>query len=149
MADGTDGFVVRMETHVAAPAATVFAFLIDPDKLLRWISNGATMEAHPGGLYLLQKVAGRNTARGTFKEVVPVHRLAYTFGWDENPAVPPGSSLVEIDLVEQNGGTLVRMTHSGLPTDEDRANHEKGWKHYFARLGTVAAGGTVGPDQKW
>ena len=144
-----DGFVVRTETQVAAPAATVFAFLIDPDKLLRWMGNSATMEAHPGGLYLLQKVAGRNTARGTFKEVVPVHRLAYTFGWDENPAVPPGSSLVEIDLVEQSGGTLVRMTHSGLPTEEDRANHEKGWKHYFERLGTVAAGGKVGPDQKW
>jgi uncharacterized protein YndB with AHSA1/START domain len=149
MADGTNGFVVRTETHVAAPPATVFAFLIDPDKLLRWIGNGATMEPQPGGLYLLQKIAGRNTARGTFKEVVPVHRLAYTFGWDENPAVPPGSSLVEIDLVEQSGGTLVRMTHSGLPTEEDRANHEKGWKHYFERLGTVAAGGKVGPDQKW
>ncbi|MBW8856449.1 MAG: SRPBCC domain-containing protein, partial [Bradyrhizobium sp.] len=70
-----DGFVVRTETQVSAPAATVFAFLIDPDKLLRWMGNGATMEAHPGGLYLLEKVAGRNTARGTFKEVVPVHRL--------------------------------------------------------------------------
>jgi uncharacterized protein YndB with AHSA1/START domain len=144
-----DGFTVRTETHVAAPAATVFAFLIDPDKLLRWMGNGATMEAHPGGLYLLEKVAGRNTARGTFKEVVPVHRLAYTFGWDENPDVPPDSSLVEIDLIEENGGTLVRMTHSGLPTEEDRANHEKGWRHYFERLGKVAAGGTVGPDQKW
>jgi uncharacterized protein YndB with AHSA1/START domain len=144
-----DGFVVQTETHIAAPAATVFAFLIDPDKLLRWMGNGATMEAHPGGLYLLEKVAGRNTVRGTFKEVVPVHRLAYSFGWDENPDVPPNSTLVEIDLIEQNGGTLVRMTHSGLPTEQDRANHEKGWKHYFERLGTVAAGGSVGPDQKW
>jgi hypothetical protein len=41
------------------------------------------------------------------------------------------------------------MTHSGLPTEEERAGHEKGWKHYFERLGTVAAGGNVGPDQKW
>ncbi|GAB2176025.1 SRPBCC family protein [Dongia sp. agr-C8] len=144
-----DGFVLRTETQVAAPAATVFAFLIDPEKLLRWIGNGATMEAQPGGLYLLEKVSGRNTARGTFKEVVPVHRLSYTFGWDEDPGVPPGSSLVEIDLIEQNGGTLVRMTHSGLPTEQDRANHEKGWKHYLERLSAVAAGATVGPDQKW
>lgn len=144
-----DGFVVSTETQVAAPAATVFAFLIDPEKLLRWIGNGATMEPRPGGLYLLEKVSARNTARGTFKEVVPVHRLAYTFGWDENPGVPPGSSLVEIDLIEQNGGTLVRMTHSGLPTEEDRANHEKGWKHYLERLSVVAPGGTVGPDEKW
>jgi uncharacterized protein YndB with AHSA1/START domain len=32
---------------------------------------------------------------------VPVHRLAYSFGWDGSEEVPPGSSLVEIDLMEQ------------------------------------------------
>jgi uncharacterized protein YndB with AHSA1/START domain len=47
--------------------------------------------------------------------VVPVHRLAYSFGWDGNEVVPPGSSLVEIDLIEQPDGTLLRVTHSGLP----------------------------------
>jgi uncharacterized protein YndB with AHSA1/START domain len=144
-----DGFTVRTETQVAAPAATVFAFLIDPEKLLRWMGNGATLDAHPGGLYLIEKVAGKNTVRGTFKEVVPVHRLAYSFGWDENPEVPPNSSLVEIDLIEQNGGTLVRMTHSGLPNEQARSDHEKGWKHYVSRLATVAAGGTVDHDKKW
>ena len=38
-------------------------------------------------------------------EVVPVHRLAYSFGWDDSEVVPPGSSLVEIDLIEQPDGT--------------------------------------------
>jgi uncharacterized protein YndB with AHSA1/START domain len=147
MADGTDGFVVRTETHVAAPPATVFAFLIDPDKLLRWIGNGATMEPQPGGLYLLQKIAGRNTARGTFKEVVPVHRLAYTFGWEGGQEVPPGSSLIEIDLIERDGGTLLRMTHSGLPSEAQAAAHATGWAHYLERL-TIAAGGKdPGPDR--
>jgi len=144
-----DDFVVRTETQVAAPPATVFAFLIDPDKLMRWMGNGATMEPHPGGLYLLKEVAGKSTARGQFREVVPVHRLAYSFGWEDRPGVPPGSGLVEIDLIEQAGGTLVRMTHSGLPNEEERAGHEKGWKHYLSRLATVAPGGSVEPDKKW
>ena len=26
-----------------------------------------------------------------------------------------GQSLIEIDLIEHDGGTLLRMTHSGLP----------------------------------
>ena len=70
---------------------------------------------HPGGLYLLKGV-GSATARGTFREVVPVHRLAYSFGWEGNEEVSPGSGLIEIDLIEQDGGTLLRMTHSGLPS---------------------------------
>ena len=78
----------------------------------------ATTDAHPGGLYLVKDVAGRpgRTARGRFREVVPVHRLAYSFGWEGDEAVPPGSSLVEIDLLDRDGGTLVRMTHTDFPT---------------------------------
>jgi hypothetical protein len=32
---------------------------------------------HPGGLHLLKGINKRRVARGTFREVVPVHRLAY------------------------------------------------------------------------
>ena len=109
-----ESLVVRRETQVAAPPAAVFAFLTDPEKIMRWMGTEATTEAHPGGLYLFKGVGGRS-ARGAFREVVPVHRLAYSFGWEGNEAVPPGSSLIEIDLVEQNGGTLLRMTQTGLP----------------------------------
>ena len=145
----TESFVVRRETQIPAPPATVFAFFIDPDKLLRWMGNGATMEPQPGGLYLLKDVSGRATARGTFKEVVPVHRLAYSFGWDHSTEVPAGSSLVEIDLEERDGGTLVRFTHSGLPNEQQRKEHEKGWVHYIDRLTQVLSGKDVGPDKKW
>ena len=98
--------VVRRETHIAAPPAAVFALLTDPEKILRWMGTEAEMEPRPGGLYLLN-VTGARCARGSFREVVPVHRLAYSFGWDGSEVVPPGSSLVEIDLIEQPpDGTL-------------------------------------------
>jgi uncharacterized protein YndB with AHSA1/START domain len=103
--------VVRLETQIAAPPATVFAFLTDPEKIVSWVGSEATTEAHPGGLYLLKGVAGDDArvARGAFREVVPVHRLAYTFGWEGGQEVPPGSSLIEIDLIERDGGTLLRI----------------------------------------
>ena len=78
---------------------------------------------------------------------MPVHRLAYSFGWEGSEEVPPGSSLIEIDLVEQDGGTLLRMTHSGLPSAGQRAGHNKGWAHYLDRLTKVAAGQDPGPDR--
>ena len=77
----TELLMVRRETHIAAPPATVFAFLTDPEKIISWMGTEAETEMHPGGLYLLKGVNGR-VARGAFREVVPVHRLAYSFGWD-------------------------------------------------------------------
>ncbi len=137
--------VVR-ETHVPAPPATVFAFLTDPEKILSWIGSEATTEPHSGGLYLVKRVGGHNTARGSFREVVPVHRLAYSFGWDEDEAMPPGSTLVEIDLIERDGGTLLRLTHSGLPDEAHHESHGRGWTHYLGRLALAATGGNPGAD---
>ena len=85
-------------------------------------------------------------ARGAFREVVPVHRLAYSFGWEGGENVPPGSSLIEIDLIERDGGTLLRMTHSGLPDAVQCARHAEGWAHYLGRLAKAAAGHDPGPD---
>ena len=98
--------VLRREVQIAAPRAAVFAFLTDPEKILSWIGAEATTEAYPGGLYLVKGIgSGANVARGAFREVVPIHRLAYSFGWEGSEEVPPGSSLIEIDLVERDGGT--------------------------------------------
>jgi uncharacterized protein YndB with AHSA1/START domain len=78
---------------------------------------------------------------------VPVHRLAYSFGWDGSEEVPPGSSLVEIDLLEQPpDGTLLRLTHTGLPNAGQCAGHAEGWANYLGRLAEVAAGRDPGPD---
>jgi uncharacterized protein YndB with AHSA1/START domain len=141
----TEPLLVQREIEVAAPPATVFAFLTDPEKILRWIGTEVKVEAQPGGIYLVN-VGGRATARGSFTEVIPVHRLAYSFGWDGNDKVPPGSSLIEIDLEDKGNGTLVRLTHSGLPDAIEVANHAKGWAHYLDRLELAASGRDPGPD---
>ena len=141
----TEPLVVQREVRIAAPPATVFAFLTDPEKILRWMGTEATVEPRQGGLYLVN-VTGKDVARGRFTEVIPVHRLAYSFGWDGRDEVPPGSSLIEIDLIDRDGGTLLRLTHSGLPNAAACTSHEKGWTHYLGRLAEAAAGRDPGPD---
>ncbi|QPF87620.1 SRPBCC domain-containing protein [Bradyrhizobium genosp. L] len=145
----TEAFIVRREIEIAAPRATVFAFLTDPQKIVSWMGLEADTELHPGGLYLLKGVSGdrARAARGAFREVVPVHRLAYTFGWEGGEEVPPGSSLIEIDLIDRETGTLLRMTHSGLPNAAQCESHAKGWEHYLGRLKIAAAGGDPGPER--
>ncbi len=44
----TEPLVVRRETHIAAPPATVFAFLTDPEKILSWMGTEAKTEAASG-----------------------------------------------------------------------------------------------------
>ena len=142
----TEAFTVRREAHIAAPPATVFAFLTDPEKILSWIGSEATTEPHPGGLYLVKGIRGR-VARGAFREVVPVDRLVYSFGWEGSEATPPGSGLIEIDLLDRDGGTLLRMSHSGLPDAAQCAAHDKGWAHYLGRLTKAAEGRDPGLDR--
>ena len=91
-----DALVVRRETHIPAPRAAVIALLTDPEKILRWMGTEAQLEPQPGGLYLVN-VTGARFGRGSFREVVPVHRLAYSFGWEGSEVVPPGSSCGKTD----------------------------------------------------
>src|ERR1700752_1041249 len=137
--------VVRKETHIAAPPSAVFALLTDPKKILRWMGTEAQIEPQPGGLYLVN-VTGTRFARGSFREVVPGHRLAYSFGWEGSGGGRPRSGLVEDDLMEQPDGTLLRLTHTGLPNAEQCAGHAEGWAHYLGRLAEVAVGRDPGPD---
>src|SRR5262245_46825040 len=95
-----EALVVRRETQIPAPPATVFALLTDPEQILRWMGTEADVKPQVGGLYMVN-VTGARRARGSFREVIPVHRLAYSFGWEGSEAVPPGSSLVEIDLMDR------------------------------------------------
>src|SRR5262249_11396474 len=128
--------VVRRETHIDAPPATVFAFLTDPEKIIRWMGVEATTETHPGGLYLLKGVGGDHAwvGRRPCGEAVPVPRPASPFGWEGGKGVPRGSSLIKIVLIERNGGTLLRMTHGGLPNEAQCTSHNRGWAHYLCRL---------------
>ena len=141
------GDSIRREFTINADAATVFAFFTDPQRLIRWMGTSAELDPRPGGIMLVDVMSGW-VARGEFKEVVPVTRLAYTWGWEgENHFVAPGSSLIEIDLLPNNGSTLVRFTHSGLPPAAV-AGHSEGWTHYLGRLTVAAAGGDPGPDPR-
>lgn len=135
---------IQRELTIEADPATVFAFFTDPERLVRWIGASATLDARPGGLMMVEVQEGR-MGRGEFKEVVPVTRLAYTWGWEGSENVPPGSSLVEIDLTPKNGATVVHFTHSGLPPDQV-PGHREGWNHYLGRLMVAASGGEPGPD---
>ena len=135
---------IVIERLVAAPPSAVYAHLTVAEKWARWQGTGAHLEARPGGIFSLAMANGA-TARGEFVELEPDRRVVFTWGWVDHPAVPPGTSTVEIELIPEGPGTRVRLTHRGLPEDEIPL-HTAGWEHYVPRLAAVAQGEDPGPD---
>jgi uncharacterized protein YndB with AHSA1/START domain len=136
---------IEREVRIAARPETIFAFFTDPAKIVRWKGIAATLDPRPGGVYRVD-INGRDVARGEYVEVVPYSRVVFTWGWEgEGHPIPPGSSTVEITLVPDGDGTIVRLKHRDLPT-EARASHADGWEPAGARRAVAAAGGAPGPD---
>jgi uncharacterized protein YndB with AHSA1/START domain len=136
---------VDVSIRIEARPDTVFRFFIDPERMCAWMGFDAEVDPRPGGRYRVN-VTGGDIAVGEYVEIVPPQRVVWSWGWEGNDAVPPGSSTVEVTLEPDGEGTVVRLRHSGLPDEDTRSNHRKGWTHYTSRLAITAAGGDPGPD---
>jgi uncharacterized protein YndB with AHSA1/START domain len=141
----TDTTVYERTLTIDASPETVWEFLVDPDKLMRWKGINADLDPRPGGVYRCEVIPG-HTARGEFVELDAPHRLVFTWGWDGQEGVPPGSSTIEIELATDGEGTSLRFVHKDLPSAEAVASHAHGWDHYLPRLEIAAAGGDPGED---
>lgn len=139
---------VEREIKINAKPETVFSYLVEPAKLRRWFADEATTDLRPGGAFRLVMSKKEYVAAGKYLEVQPPTRLVFTWGWegDDSPT-PVGSSTVEITLKADGTGTLLRLTHRDLPSDEARKSHGEGWVKYLQRLSIAAAGGDPGPDK--
>ena len=144
MVTPTDSGTVQCEVRVAAQPETVFSYFTDPVKMVRWQGIGAVLDPQPGGAYRVELGPGI-VMLGEYQEVTPYSRIVFSFGWEGDEAVAPGSTTVEITLAQEGTDTVVRLRHSGLPSAEAAANHGGGWDHYLARLAIAGAGGGPGP----
>jgi len=139
---GTDA--LTLERHIAASPSVVYTYLTESDKWARWQGIAAELQPVPGGSFLMSMPNGLQ-ASGRFVELVPGQRVVFTWGWIDHPDLPPGSSTVRVDLTPDADGTLVRLTHSGLPSAEIEI-HARGWRHYLPRLRLASEGTTPEVD---
>jgi uncharacterized protein YndB with AHSA1/START domain len=143
-----EGELVELERHIAARPETVFGYFTDPERYRKWQGVDAELDPRPGGLFKVT-MTGRTgvVARGEFVEVTPPERVVFTWGWEprkglpaEMAAVEPGTSMVEVTLIPDGDGTILRLRHSGLPNVPAGAFHNEGWSMSLDRLEMVAAG---------
>ncbi len=137
--------VVEIERRIEAPREEVFVYLTDPAKYTGWMGMGAELDPRPGGVYRV-RMNSDTVALGEYVVVESPSRVVFTWGWEGDEAVPPGSTTVEITLREDGDGTILRLRHTGFPTEEAAASHREGWAMYVERMSAAAPGGDSGPD---
>jgi uncharacterized protein YndB with AHSA1/START domain len=137
--------LVDRTIHIDADTAAVYELLTDPAQFVRWMAPSATLDPRPGGIVSWEHVNG-DVVSGSYVELVPHRRVVFTYGWErEDVGVPPGSTVVEIDLRPKDGGTELHLVHRGLSGPMADA-HDGGWANYLDRLAVTAAGLDPGPD---
>ena len=146
MANPETAAAVEVEVRIDASPETVYDFFTDPEKMVQWMGRSHELDPRPAGLFRCD-INGRDVASGSYVELDPPRRVVFTWGWEsEENRTRPGSSTVAVSLEPAGEGTLVRLVHSDLASEESRANHRHGWTHYFERLRIAATGGDAGAD---
>lgn len=134
----TAPIVRSVEIH--ATAERVFALLTEPDELVRWWPDAATLEARVGGRVHLV-FEGRGEATGEVTSFEPPRALGFTW------TVPEAGVTTRVDFtVEDRGdGTCrVEVVHTGFEkAPELRTRFDEGWAYYLGRLVAAAEGRPV------
>jgi uncharacterized protein YndB with AHSA1/START domain len=142
---------VEREILIEASPEIVWGVITKPEQISRWFSDDADFEGRAGADGTLTWKPG---GRGGEKEsdlVVPIRVVEaepfrrFSFRWNQPQDAAPdesNSALVEFSLIEEAGGTRLRVLESGIDAvtsdDEARARyigeHEFGWGKHFGEL---------------
>jgi len=157
MTSDQDSIVCEIE--IAAPPEKVFQALIDPKQVMQWWTSDQcqiesfALDARRGGRWAYNtkqsalNISGvsRFHCEGEVLEYDPPRLLAYTWvaNWHDDRAQ---RTVVRWELVKSDGGTYLKVTHSGLanlPTA--RKDYSGGWPGVVEQLRTFAESHSVGP----
>lgn len=116
-------------------ALRVFDCFTVPELMALWWAPESEMDARPGGEYHLAWNAMNWHLYGSYSEVVPGSRLAFTWQWNYEQHKPV--RYVDITFTPEAYGSSLLLTHGiYAPDDSDeRQEHIEGWLHFLALLG--------------
>jgi glutathione S-transferase len=137
-------FELQQTRFIRAPREKVFDAFTDEGLLRQWhCPRGMNVtlsrsEARAGGAWQLQMQARDGTrlaVGGAYREVTRPARLVYTWAWQgENSPMAGIETLVEVDFLARDGGTELRLRHSGFPAAAASEAHAVGWRSTLNRL---------------
>jgi uncharacterized protein YndB with AHSA1/START domain len=128
-----------------APRALVWQAWTDSEQLMQWWgpehhpATHLAMDVRPGGVWrnCLRSVETGNDLwhHGTFREVVPLERLVFTFTWEES-GERGMENLVTITFADEGRKTRMTLHQTPFQSVAERDDHGEGWLSSFGRLET-------------
>jgi uncharacterized protein YndB with AHSA1/START domain len=120
-----DNGTVRAEVEIDAPRSAVYATLIEPEQLERYIATTATVEPWVSGRYDF------GWGEGPIKvlELVTDEQLTYSWVHSDEP-----ETVVTWELAESGGRTRLTLVHSGFAPDDERPDYRIGWLEFLVRI---------------
>ena len=136
-------FELKLTRFIRAPREKVFDAFTSQAALAAWhcprgykVAEVST-DARAGGRYRIAMQArdgSSHAAGGVYRELRWPEFLSYTWAWENGPMPADLSTLVEVSLLDKDGGTELQMRHSGLPSAAARDSHGQGWQSVLNRL---------------
>src|SRR5258708_22131430 len=136
-----------------APPDVVFKAWIDPAQMARWLgpqsvkADVTAMDPRPGGAYRVTMYGVSNGAQvvngrlvGTFREVKPAERLAFTWAWLDESGKPKHETGVTVTFRAQGRQTQLTVQQATFESDDARGKHDHGWVGSFDNLAALLAG---------
>ena len=117
---------------IDAPRSEVFAALIRPDQLERWIASQATVDPVVGGRY---DFGWSGAGPVKILDLVPDERLVTL--WTEEPEI-----VVTWTLAESGGRTRLTIVHSGFAPDQPTGGLNAGWLNFMSWIKSMVE---IGP----
>jgi uncharacterized protein YndB with AHSA1/START domain len=115
------GRTLEKELFINASPQRVFQALTEKAELERWFVQKAEIDLRPGGAIRLEW-APDSVEIGTILALDPPHRLS--FSWE---ALEPSPTTITFELTAENGGTRLRLIHTGIGEGED-------WDTYYTSV---------------
>ena len=136
---------IEQTVTVDVPREKVFQALTESEMLDRWWTTRSESEAKTGGrfhyVWEFEDEARNGQQEGRYAEVSVPERVRYP--WDTGE----GETEVTFELTSSNGGTEVRLRHTGWDgkSDEVREMIAQAWGAFLSNFESVLGGG---PDRR-
>jgi len=142
---------VEREILIEASPEVVWGVITEPAQISRWFSDEAEVEGRAGADGTLTWKPGGRSRDREYDSIVPIRVVEaepfrrFSFRWNYPEGAGPdesNSALVEFSLIEEAGGTRLRVLESGIGAvahdEQSKAryleDHEHGWERHLGEL---------------
>lgn len=133
-------YVLQLSHRLAAPPDRVWPAWTTAEGLARWWwpawSPSIAVDLRVGGGYRIEAGEQKIIVEGRYLIIEPISHLRMSWVWTDGDGVGAEEE-VDVNFVPDDGGTIVRLEHTGPWTSPEPAdNYRLGWTSVLARFAT-------------